>query len=60
MSTTGKRIGKVSFAGIMWVDIKARDEMIVAAQRNHALLFVSLYVLRRYYTRDRSRATSTG
>jgi hypothetical protein len=42
MSTTGKRIGNVSFSGIMWVDMKARDEMIVAAQRKHSLLFVSL------------------
>lgn len=35
-------MGNVSFSGIMCVDMKAREEMMVAAQRNHSLLSVSM------------------
>lgn len=41
MSTTGKRIGTVSISGSMWVEIKAREVKIVAAQRSDSLMIVS-------------------
>jgi predicted GTPase len=51
ISTTGKRIGKVSLSGRMCVEMNAREVKIVAAQRRDVLADVSEKAMARHWLR---------